>query len=1237
MQRYWKWVAIALALALLLPSGAFAQAGATGAITGVVQDEKGGSIPKAKVVVISVATGAKVREVETGDAGTFAVALLQPGTYKLEITASGFSKFVGENIPVRVTETVTVVANMKVGAVTETITVTDAASEVNLANAVTGQTIGSHTVSNLPLSTGNFLTLLTLSAGANTEIFDSAALGRGAVTINVNGQRPVNNNYQLEGINANDINLPILDNVPLPNPQTVQEFKTQTSLYDASQGRNGGGNIQATLKSGGNEYHGDGFYSYRNDSLNANSWFFNRDGSPRPVLKQNLFGGSFGGPVPLVKEMFFFLNYQGIRATSGSAASTFFTTNLAVLPSVRTAASLAAVYFPFGIPAGQAISPQALAFLNLPASKCPGFADSSFCIPTLSGTPGITINAVTGAIALSRASISRAGEGKFNNDQYVISIDKQLTSKDKITGRWFFSNNNTLQPFGLASTLPFAKALPGSNRFLKVGWTRVFSNTMVNDARFGFNRFTFSQAPSEPITLTDIGATRGNSSQYPAAYRISVAGSGGFSLGTGVNDNRGGQFNTFVYGDDFTWTHGRHIFRLGTEASRYQLNRFNNFATRGNVTFGNGASGDGGGLYGAANPNGLQNLQGFQNFLLGRITSTQGRSGFSTFYFRALDFAAYVQDDWKVRPRVTLNLGLRWEGLSVANEKNGFLTNYRGLGDGTTQIVQVIHPSSTPNVGTPGVSKCTMLKCFDRNNYGPRAGLAWDMFGDQSTVLRTGYGVYFQRTSNQPLLQTSGGSPFSQDFSAGRVGTATAVTAANPFPSSIPDSAFPLPFDEVTPALVGFSATSGAPIFASASGGPISGFKFYPVRDFHPPYAQQWNLTIQRTIYKGWVAEVGYVGTRGVDLIGTGRSLNPSKICTAAKPCVIPASIGLGVSVPAGTPFVTKSADGTIQITGSTNANRNARVPINFLGLANNRGFFQAQDGSSTYHSLQSTLSHRWSNGLYFQGAYTYAHSIDNSSGSAFGDELNGLVHFCSQFSVSCNRGSSDFDRTHRFVVSYNYDFPFGKWAGLSNTGFLGRLVNGWAINGVTTFQSGTPFVVYDSSALSLEDLEGNNGAYPATLAPGQTLSSALRPGSNGDRATNGFVFVGQTVNNVVLRNAFVVGGNCVNDQNVAVSCASASAVAAGFGSVGRNTYRGPFQQNWDMSFTKNTKISERYSFDFRAEFFNIWNHPAFQSPQAGGGSFGNYGLVDVSAADSSGFNTVTRPRIIQFGFLFHF
>ena len=277
---------LALAVILALIGSAFAQGGSTGAISGSVKDENGAAVPGAQVEVVNAVTRVTERTISADNSGNFTVTQLPPGNYKLVVTASGFSKTELVDIRVRVTETTTVSVPVKVGEIGASVTITGGGSEVQLTSATTGQTLTADTIRSLPLSTGNFLTLLTLSSGANTELFQSDALGRGAVTINVNGQRPVNNNYQLEGINANDINLPQLDNVPLPNPSTVQEFKTQTSLYDASQGRNGGGNIQVALKSGSNAFHGDAYFFLRNNVLNANDFFQNAAGVARPVNRQ---------------------------------------------------------------------------------------------------------------------------------------------------------------------------------------------------------------------------------------------------------------------------------------------------------------------------------------------------------------------------------------------------------------------------------------------------------------------------------------------------------------------------------------------------------------------------------------------------------------------------------------------------------------------------------------------------------------------------------------------------------------------------------------------------------------------------------------------------------------------------------------------------------------------------------------------------------------------------------------
>src|SRR5436189_1801819 len=310
--------AVLVLVGLLMGTRACGQGGATGAISGVVVDTSGGSVADAEVQIIDTRTELLARKVSTNADGLFVVPLLPPGTYIVVVNKSGFAEAKASGIEVRVTETTKETITLKPGAVSEKVEISAQVTTVETTNAATGQSLGTETIRDLPLATQNFQQLLTLSTGAQSELNASAQLGRGNVRIIVNGQREDNNNYLIEGISATDYNVAQATNVPLPNPDVVGEFKVQTSLYDASQGRNGGGNVNAILKSGTRNFHGDVYEFFRNDVLNANEYFVNRAGLPRPSVKENIFGGSFGGPVGKdAKGGFFFVNYQGTRQRSG--------------------------------------------------------------------------------------------------------------------------------------------------------------------------------------------------------------------------------------------------------------------------------------------------------------------------------------------------------------------------------------------------------------------------------------------------------------------------------------------------------------------------------------------------------------------------------------------------------------------------------------------------------------------------------------------------------------------------------------------------------------------------------------------------------------------------------------------------------------------------------------------------------------------------------------------------------
>jgi len=588
-------------LALCLLGVAAAQGGATGAITGVVQDPSGALVANADIQIVSQDTGLPVRSLKTDTAGSFTANLLPVGTYTVNVSSAGFgaAKFTG--IVVRITETTRMTAKLAPLKVIEKVEVQAEVQAVETTSATTGQAIEARTIRDLPLATQNFQQLLTLSTGAQSELNASAQLGRGATKVFVNGQREDNNNYQIEGISATDYNVAQGTNVPLPNPDVIGEFKVQTSLYDASQGRNGGGNVDAILKSGTRNFHGDVYEFFRNDDLNANEYFQKGAGRPRPEVKQNIFGGSFGGPLsPGAKLGFFFVNYQGTRQRSALSPGTSINNpGLPILPAQRDNTTLINTFSTpavGGCPAQPiVIDPVISKLLNFKSSQFGGDANG-YLIPSIPGTAGVTVDPTTCAASINTAPFIFSRAGRYTDDQFTATWDREFRGgNDKLSARFFFSNSEADLPFGAgglqaslgatlassinATDLDFPYNLPIAARFLSVDETHLFSPTLVNDFRFGYVRINNSLLNIPPagtgggsLTAAALGIDRPTNNVTDSIYKFTLN-SSGFQIGPSPTADQHQTQNNYSGVDNISWVHGKHSFGFGGEYTRVNLDK----------------------------------------------------------------------------------------------------------------------------------------------------------------------------------------------------------------------------------------------------------------------------------------------------------------------------------------------------------------------------------------------------------------------------------------------------------------------------------------------------------------------------------------------------------------------------------------------------------------------------------------------------------------------------------------
>jgi hypothetical protein len=1139
----WFWIGC---LIFLCPASVHSQSQTTGSISGNIRDPYGAVIVGAEVVVISLATKDE-RKIITDDRGNYAVPFLSPGMYRISVTANGFKKTDVESIRVGITETFSLDLKLEVGSISEQVNVSSSGPLIRAEGPQMGRVVDSRAVAELPLATRNFLQILALSPGTFADLPDNTELGRNSQAISVNGARGTQNNFEINGIGANELVFNRSTWVAVPAPETIQEFKVQTSLYDATFGRGAGGSVQTITRSGTSEFHGAFYEYFRNDELNANNPFLKAADVERPVLKRNVFGGMLGGPLKSDKA-FFFASYQGTRERNGASDSSLTSSILIArgLTDDRSQQTLLAALrprFPNGLPA-TSIHPVALALLQ---TKLSG---GQFLIPTPQADGRYSGSAIS----------------SYREDQFNANFDYRVSGKDWLAVKFFFSNAPQFAalPGNEANVPGFGADRKNDNRQLTLQNIHTFDARTVNELRAGYSLVYTDSFGRQPVKDSDVGITRANASAYPGLGLIRIGTGASLFIGnsgTWPDIELDNSATTLV--DILALSRGNHNIRTGGQVVFYQTDVTTNIGRRGNITF-----------------------QNFNNFLLGLATNSSNAEGITTRFLRAADYSLFLQDDWKVSQKLTLNFGVRYELDLPPYETRGAIATFDpALYRPRMEVDPSGNPVGPPVAGfvqagnvipqydlaeVPNVGKRVFTN-VDGNNFGPRLGFAFAPFASGRLTLRGGYGVFYSRPSLVYLTNTIHAPP---TYAERRSPAGAVVLLDTPFT--------PLPSQDQFPTFVP---------------GTLSSRTFE--RRLRTPYFHQYNASIQSALSHDLFLEVAYVGTRGHNLFRNVR-INQARLARTARPIV-------------------NEVTGQV-ITTNTPSNALLRAPYQGVDIF---GFQQFQNSAnSAYNSLQLSLTRRLSQGLQLLASYTYSKSIDNASGQ---NGLDTAFILGNQFDDRANRGVSDFDRTHRLVLSYLWDLPRPVSANSSKAGRL--LLSGWQVAGIITAMSGQPFDIVDTAAGAFYfGASLNNALSRPSWAPGATRATAM------SNVPPGYFF-----NPLAFVRPVVQTGQPIPSSN---GTAVAGAPGTDLGNVGRNVLRGPLQTNVDFSVIKRFPFGEAKSVEFRAEFFNLFNRVNFETPVANL----NAAIINpstgqiIDAGDFGRINsTSNNPRLIQFALKFNF
>jgi hypothetical protein len=897
------------------PSQTFSQTSGTGQIIGTVSDQTNAVVASASVTVTSDASGA-ARKATANETGVYAVPLLNPGMYSVTVAVPGFKRETRTRVEVQVATTTTVNVTLEVGQAEESVTVDAQVELLQTEAAANGGTVDGRTVTDLPLTNRNYTQILALNPGVSGQVPNAVTLGRNNVDVNVNGTRVMDNSYQMDGQDASNMqtqgttSVVSIGGISVPSPDAIQEFRVQTSLYDASYGRGAGANVDVVTKSGTDSVHGSAFEFVRNDILNANDYFLNRAGQPRAVLKQNQFGGTVGGR--LVKgKLFYFFSYQGTRQVNGLGSSSLQTVSLPLLTDDRSAAAIGKLFCGQsgkngGIAVacdGSNVNPIALKLLNLKLSN------GNYYIPTPT-----FVNTAAG-IGQSSATVP----SHYSENQYLLNTDYVISNKQQISERFFFAKAPQIQSFAGANVPGSGIQLVFRNYNAALKHSYVADSGLVNQLSAGFHRTHGTSDTLTPITAADLNLTP------PCNLKImpTISVTGSISLGGSGNDVQHTVSQTFAAQEQISWLHGKHNMRAGTGWEHIATPVGDPSVTRGSLSF-------------LSFPDFILGMSAAQNgSAFSNINTSNGSCGDTVHSFRVVDYDGYFQDDYKVAQHLTLNLGMRWEIFGAISDAPGKLINFRPLlaqnvfGPSGT-LSGLVVPSNFPFTVPDGVTK-NGNKTINENstsfgNVGPRFGFSWQIPHQDRMVLRGGYGIYYSRTSVNDAFQLFANAPFYQSISNTGVLNAAAT--------------FQNPFNPAPPSFESF------PVWSYRTATSQLG---YTMVDPHwqSPTTQQWTLNAQQEVRESTVLQIGYVGTRGEHLI---------------------------ITVPENQPYLASSTNSINGVTTNTLQNVTQRVPYLGLrpaGLSNHtmRGsaFYnglQASLNKRTSNGVQFGIAYTYGNAL---------------------------------------------------------------------------------------------------------------------------------------------------------------------------------------------------------------------------------------------------------------------------------